>query len=290
MDVRTRTLALPDANIVHHVRGPLPAGEGSPVLLMIGQPMTSEGFTELAAHFPDRTVVTYDPRGLGESTRADGRSDNRPQTQAEDLHALIGELGGAVEIFGSSGGAVAGLALVTAHPDDVVTLVAHEPPLIRLLPDAEGAARADAAVTEAYQQRGWGAGMAAFINMVSWQGEFTEEFANRPLPDPAQFGMPTADDGSRDDPLLSDASVEVAGYVPDVEALREASTRVVIAVGEESGENLTGRTARATAELLGQQAATFPSDHGGFHTFDPMNPGQPEAFAARLREVLADGT
>lgn len=287
MDITTRTLALTDAEIVHHVRGPLPPADGSPVLLMIGQPMTSDGFAELAALLPERTVVTYDPRGLGASTRSDGRTDNTPRTQAEDLHALIGELGGPVEIFASSGGAITGLALVAAHPEDVSTLVAHEPPLTRILPDAEGAARAEAAVTEAYQQRGFGAGMAAFLAMVSWQGEFTEDFASRPLPDPIRFGLPDTDDGTRGDPLLSGSSAEITRYVPDVEALIGGPTRVVVAVGEESTGTLTGRTAQATAELLGRSAVIFPSDHGGFHTLVPGSPGQPEAFAARLREVLA---
>lgn len=287
MDVTTRTLAVADAEIVHHVHGPLPPAAGAPVLLMIGQPMTSGGFAELAARFPERTVVTYDPRGLGASSRADGRTDNTPQTQAEDLHALIEDVGGPVEVFASSGGAVTGLALVAAHPEDVRTLVAHEPPLLRILPDAEAAVRAEAAVTEAYQRSGWGAGMAAFIAMVSWQGEFTDDFASRPLPGPARFGLPDADDGSRQDPLLSGTSAGITRYVPDVEALGRASTEVVIAVGEESAGLLTGRTARAAAELLGTAPVVFPGGHGGFHTLDPMNPGRPGPFADRLREVLA---
>jgi pimeloyl-ACP methyl ester carboxylesterase len=67
---------------------------------MIGQPMTAEGFDALAAHFTNRTVVTYDPRGLGRSVRTDGRSDHTPQQQAADLHLLIEALGaGPVDVF-----------------------------------------------------------------------------------------------------------------------------------------------------------------------------------------------
>ena len=91
---------------------------------MIGQPMTAGGFAALASYLPDRTVITYDPRGLGRSIRADGRVDNSPTVQAGDVHAIIEALGvGAVDMFASSGGAVTALALVAAHPDDVVTLV-----------------------------------------------------------------------------------------------------------------------------------------------------------------------
>ena len=283
----THTLELADAAIAYDVRGPLPAAGGRPPLLMIGQPMDASGFGALASHFPDRTVVTYDPRGLGRSTRSDGRDDNDPTVQAGDVHALIETLGaGPVELFASSGGAVTALALVAAHPGDVVTLVAHEPPLIPVLPDAAAAERARAAFRDAYEAGGRGAGMAAFIAMTVWQGEFTDEYFAQPVPDPAAFGMPAEDDGSRDDPLLSDRSWAVSGYRPDVDALASAPTRIVIAVGEESAGVFTGRTAVATAELLGQEATVFPSHHGGFLGGEFGYAGQPEAFARKLREVL----
>jgi hypothetical protein len=122
--------------------------------------------------------------------------------------------------------------------------------------------------------------------MTSWQGEFTGDYFAQPPPDPAQFGMPAEDDGRRDDPLLSDRSRAITSYRPDVEALAAAPTRIVIAVGEESVGTFTGRTAVATAELLGQRATVFPSHHGGFMGGDFGYAGQPEAFARRLREVL----
>ena len=193
-------------------------------------------------------------------------------------------------MFASSGGAVTALELVAAHPEDVATLVAHEPPLVAVLPDADAAERAQAGVRDAYEAKGWGAGMAAFIAMTSWQGEFTDAYFAQPAPDPAAFGMPTEDDGSRDDPLLSDRSWAVTDYRPDVDALAAAPTRVVIAVGEESAGVVTGRTAVATAALLGQEATVFPSHHGGFLGGEFGYAGQPEAFAHKLREVLADNT
>jgi len=283
----THTLETRGAAIVYDVHGPLPPADGRPPLVMIGQPMAAGGFATLASFFPDRTVVTYDPRGLGRSTRADGRTDNDPTVQAEDVHAVIEALGaGPVEMFASSGGAVTALALVAAHPEDVATLVAHEPPLIPVLPDAAAAERARAGFNDAYLANGQGAGMAAFIAMTSWQGEFTNEYFAQPAPDPAMFGMPSEDDGSRDDPLLSDRSWPISSYRPDAGALTEAPTRVVIAVGEESAGTFTGRTSVATAELLGQQATVFPSHHGGFLGGEFGYAGQPEAFAHKLREVL----
>jgi pimeloyl-ACP methyl ester carboxylesterase len=286
----THMLETAEAGIAYDVHGALPTADGRPPLFMIGQPMDASGFATLASHFPDRTVVTYDPRGLGRSTRKDGRVDNVPTLQAGDVHAVIEALGaGPAEMFASSGGAVTALALVAAYPSDVTTLVAHEPPLIPVLPDAEAAERARAGIRDAYQANGSSAGMAAFIAMTSWRGEFTDDYFAQPAPDPAQFGMPAGDDGSRDDPLLSDRSWAVSSYRPDAGALAAAPTRIVIAVGEESLDTFTGRTAVATAELLGQQVTVFPSHHGGFLGGGSGYAGQPEAFARKLRDVLDHG-
>jgi pimeloyl-ACP methyl ester carboxylesterase len=283
----THVLNTAEADIAYDVHGPLPTEDGRPPLFMIGQPMTASGFTTLISHFPDRTVVSYDPRGLGRSVRKDGGTENTPTLQARDIHALIEALGaGPVDMFASSGGAVTALELVAKYPDDVITLVAHEPPLIHVLPDAEAAERARSGFRDAYEAGGRSAGMAAFIAMTSWRGEFTDEYFAQPAPDPAAFGMPTEDDGSRDDPLLSDRSWAVTSYRPDVDALKAARTRVVIAVGEESEDMFTGRTSVAAAELLGQEAVVFPSHHGGFLGPESGYAGKPEAFAQTLREVL----
>ncbi|MFD9540711.1 alpha/beta fold hydrolase [Streptomyces sp. NPDC060022] len=285
--METYTLETAGADLVYDVRGLLPTDDGRPPLLMIGQPMDATGFAALAARFPERTVATYDPRGLGRSVRKDGRVDHTPEIQADDVHAVIEALGaGPVEMFASSGGAVTALAVVAKYPDDVTTLVAHEPPLITLTPDGPAAVRARARVREAYEKRGWGAGMAAFVAMTSWEGEFTDAYFAQPDADPAAFGMPTDDDGSREDPLLSDRSWAISSYHPDVDAIARATTRVVIALGEESTGVQTGRTSVATAELLNLKVTVFPSHHGGFLDGEFGYPGKPDEFGHRLREVL----
>ncbi|AHH19777.1 alpha/beta hydrolase family protein [Nocardia nova SH22a] len=282
----THKLEIPGATLTYDVAGPLPAVDGRPPLLMIGLPMDASGFTALASHFTDRTVVTYDPRGLGRSVRTDGRNDNVPAVHAEDVHAVIEALGGPVELFASSGGAVVALALVTAHPADVTTLVAHEPPLVTVLPDAAAAERASAGYRDAYAAKGLGAGMAAFIAMTSWQGEFTDDYFAAPAADPALFGLPTEDDGSRDDPLLSDRSRAVVDYRPDIAALTAAPTRIVIGYGEESTGTVTERASTEIADRLGHKPVVFPSHHGGFTGPESGYPGKPEAFARTLRTVL----
>jgi pimeloyl-ACP methyl ester carboxylesterase len=286
----TLTRETPGATLVYDVHGPLPPADGRPPLLMVASPMDASGFATLASYFSDRTVVTYDPRGIGRSIRHEGRTDHEPEQQAEDLHSIIGALdAGPVDIFASSGGAVSALALVAAHPGDVSTLVAHEPPMLTILPDADRALAAEREVQTAYAEAGFGAGLARFIALTSWQGEFTDDFAAQPAPDPAQFGLPTEDDGSRDDPLLSGASNAITRYRPNFDELVAAPTRVVIAAGIESQGTLTGRTAAAAAEALGRPLTIFPSNHGGFLGGEFGQRGEPEAFAAMLREVLAIG-
>jgi pimeloyl-ACP methyl ester carboxylesterase len=286
-DTKTRTLEVPGATLAYDVRpGGLP--DATP-LLLIGSPMAAAGFGTLAGHFTDRTVVTYDPRGSERSHLTEPTTPPTPEEHADDVHRIIQEFGGGpVDLFASSGGAVNGLALVARHPEDLRTLVAHEPPLPTLLPDGETALAAARAVNETYRQRGWGAGMAQFIAVVSHRGEFAADFAKQPAPEPTIFGLPSEDDGSRTDPLLGLALVGSIGYEPDFEALRAASTRIVPAAGVESMGELANRGAFAVAERLGGEPVVFPSSHGGFLGGEYGQMGEPDAFAAKLRDVLAD--
>jgi pimeloyl-ACP methyl ester carboxylesterase len=282
----THTLDVPGAILTYDVRRNDASGE--PVLLLIGSPMGAAGFGTLAQHFSDRTLVTYDPRGVERSTKTDPASPVTPDVHADDLHRLIQAIGqGSVDLFASSGGAVNALALVARRPEEVRTLVAHEPPLASVLPDREHALAANRAVSETYQRSGWGAGMAHFIAVSSHRGPFTPEIAGQPPPDPAMFGLPAEDDGSRTDPLLGQNMLTSIDYEPDFDALRSASTRIVLAAGEESEGQLPSRGAVAVAERLGTTPVVFPSDHGGFLGGEYGQTGEPEAFAAKLREVLA---
>jgi pimeloyl-ACP methyl ester carboxylesterase len=280
----TRTLEAPGATLAFDIR----PGESTDInpLFLIGSPMAAPGFATLAGHFTDRTVITYDPRGSERSELTEPTNPPTPDDHAHDLHRIIEEVGaGQVDLFASSGGAVNALALVAAHPEDVRTLVAHEPPMPTVLPDRDAALAASRAVHETYMQRGWGAGMAHFIAVVSHQGEFPDDYAQQPPPDPAMFGMPTEDDGSRTDPLLALALAGSMGYEPDFDALRAASTRIVMAAGNEEG-TMANRGAYAVAERLGSDVVVFPSGHGGFLGGEYGQMGEPDAFAAKLREVL----
>jgi pimeloyl-ACP methyl ester carboxylesterase len=285
IQMTTQTLDVPGATLTYDIRRNETSTE--PILVLIGFPMGAAGFGSLAKHFTDRTVVTYDPRGTERSVETDPTMPT-PDTHADDLHRLIQAIGSRpVDLFATSGGAVNALALVSKHPEDVRTLVAHEPPLGSILDDREYALAACQAVYETYQRSGWGAGMAHFFVVVSHRGPFTAEVASQP-PDPAMFGMPTEDDGSRNDPMLGQSILTTTHYEPDFEALRTASTRIVVAAGQKSEGEMANRGAHAAAERLGMEPVIFPSDHGGFLGGEYGQTGDPDAFAAKLRQVLSD--
>lgn len=279
---KTQTLDLPGATLAYDIRE-AKSESTEPVLLMIGSPMDASGFATLAGHFPDRTVVTYDPRGVRRSPRADGVTAATPDEHAEDLQRLISELdAGPVDIFASSGGAVNALALVARHPEGVRTLIAHEPPLATVLPDREESLAATDDIHETYQREGLGPAMAKFIAFTSLRGPTPPAFANH-RPNPADVGLPTEDDGSRGHPLLGQHMVHVVRYEPDFDSLRGVSTRIIVAGSAEGEGTFPYRAAVAVAARLGTEAVIFPSDHGGF-----TEQGDPDAFAATLREVLTD--
>jgi pimeloyl-ACP methyl ester carboxylesterase len=282
----TATLDAPGATITYDVRRNPTSTE--PVLLLIGSPMGAAGFVTLAGHFSDRSVVTYDPRGADRSPRTDAATESPPEEHADDLHRLIAAVGsGPVDLFATSGGAVNALALVARHPEDVRTLVAHEPPAAAVLPDRDTALAAATAIHDTYLQDGYGPAMAKFLALVSYRGPIPEGFLIGPGPDPATFGLPNEDDGSRNDPLVGLNMPSCPAFEPDVPALRAAPTRIVVAVGEESGETMAARAARTIAERLGQEPTVFPGGHDGFLGGEYGQTGTPDAFAAKLREVLA---
>ena len=277
---KAHTLEAPGAVLHYDVRDG--GGSEHPVLLMTGAPMGAAGFAALADQFPDRVVVTYDPRGTERSQRTDGKPPgSEPGEHAGDLRLLIETLdAGPVDVFASSGGAINALALVSTHPRLVRTLLAHEPPAARELPDGAHVLAACADIRQLYQRSGYGPAMAKFIAMVSQAGPIPPGFPDEPAPDPAAFGLPAGDDGSRDDPLLGPHMTACPGYQLDFDALRAAPARVLLGIGSQSAQLMPGRAAAAIAERLGRTPVTFPGGHNGFDT-------EPAAFAAILRLAVA---
>lgn len=287
----TRTLDVPGATLVLDVHDP-EHGSGRTPVLVVGNPMAADGFTQLVPALDDRTVVTYDPRGTGRSRPVDPGAELTVDRHGEDLHAVARAVGGGpFDVFGSSGGAVTALAWAARRPGEVRRLVAHEPPLTALLADRDVAVRAQADIVETYHRAGFGPAMAKFLRLVFATEPLTEDYLHQPDPDPAELGLPTEDDGRRDDLLLGTSLAVMPVWEPPLDALRAATRsaglEVVPAVGAASppGE-MAYRGAVALADALGVPVIELPGDHGGFarHEWAPDN--DPTAFAARLRDLL----
>lgn len=264
------TVDIPGARLYCETKGK------GPLLFLIGSPMDSTGFVTLAdAMASDYTVVTYDPRGIGNSTRDDENEDITPEMQADDVHRLIETLGGGpVEFFGSSGGAVVGLALIQRYPNDIRTLVAHEPPIIELLPDREEQRAAIQDIYDTYQSAGSQAAMFKFMQHIGVLGGDNEAPAWEPTPEQLERMDAT------NKVFYGHLIRQTTAFVPDLASLRAAPTRIIVGAGETSKGQLANRTALAFAEAFGTPVVYFPGDHGGFMNAEP--------FSRVLKQVLAE--
>jgi pimeloyl-ACP methyl ester carboxylesterase len=216
------------------------------------------------------TVVTHDPRGVENSPIDDPEQDSTPELRADDVVALLDALGAeSADVFGSSGGAVTGLALVARHPRRVRTLVAHEPPLLDLLPDAVQQRAAVDDMIATFHREGPGAAWMKFMISAGF------DLGDAPAPPP---GEPSAKDLASSARFFDHEIRGTTRYQPDITAL--TSGRVIVGLGATSGNLVTYRTSTELAKLLGTTPVEFPGDHGGFI-------GQPAEFADVLEKVLA---
>jgi len=267
-------LDVPGASLYYEVRG-----SGPVLLLMPGGPADATTFRRIENDLASRyTVVTYDPRGLSHTRLTEPIDDSRMvQTFADDVHRLLAKLTDRkAYVFASSGGATIALELVARHPEQLDTVIAHEPPSPDLLPNtAEVRARMEDVCDTCAKEGLWPA-MHKFMVLVGIQGG----------PPPAQEGEPSPE--MVEVMAMMQRNMEffvgryignVARYEPDFAALKTSPCRIVAAVGEESKGQLAHNGALGLAKRLGTEAVVFPGDHGGFD-------GRPVEFAAKLLEVL----
>jgi pimeloyl-ACP methyl ester carboxylesterase len=275
--MEVKTLKVPGATLYLEVRG-----SGAVLLCISGGPVDAGMFSDLAGRLADRyTVVTYDQRGHSRSP-LDGEPEDIPvQLHADDAAAILAAVGyEPAYVYGSSGGGTIGLDLVARHPDLVRTIVAHEAPIVELLPDAPHWRSAYEEISEIYETQGLFPAMERFGAVVEEGGpSYREEM---------QQAEPTPEDQEMMGRMAVNFDLFIAhelrpngAYVPDIDALRNAPTRIVSAAGETSGEQAARRAALALAERLGIPVTTLPGGHGGWGS-------DPQEFAERLHEALQD--
>jgi pimeloyl-ACP methyl ester carboxylesterase len=271
MTESTGTLAVPGASLYYKLSG------AGPVLLVVqGGAGGAEGAAGLARQLADAfTVVSYDRRGLARSP-LDGPADAAASIEqhADDAGLLLAALTDEPAFaFGSSIGALIGLDLASRHPEQVGVLVAHEPPLPELLPDAErdAAVRAQEAVEETFSRDGLVVAMREFAATAGLDFADREPDVEIPRPD-ARRAADTAYFLTHDAPA-------VRSYRVDLDVLRRASTRIVAAAGSSSAGSWPHHCAEALADWLGRELAESPGGHSGYVM-------RPRAFAGWLHDVL----
>ncbi len=274
--ITSNTVKVPGATIHYEVTG------SGPVLLCIpGGPTDAGVFADFQRRLSDRyTVVAYDPRGHSRSALDGDPQDIPVSVHADDAAAVIAAVTDEpAYVFGSSGGGTIGLELVTRHPHLVRTFVAHEAPVMTLLPDAARWRDLFEDIYETYKTEGVFPAMGKFGAAVEEGGgpKYSEEMAKQePTPDDIAMGERM---GANFELFIAHEIRQIGHYVPDIDALRSVSTRVVSVAGETSGEQSACRAAKALAASLGIAATPMPGAHGGWGS-------DPQVFADRLDEIL----
>jgi hypothetical protein len=165
----------------------------------------------------------------------------------------------------------------------VGTLVAHEAPVMELLPDAALWRSGFEDITKAYQAEGVFAAMGKFGAMVEEGGpKYSEEMQQSQEPPTPEAQEMMGRMAGNFDGFVAHEIRPIGAYVPDIDALRKASTRIVSAAGETSGEQAARRSAIALADQLGIPVAYLPGGHGGWGA-------DPQVLAERLRGILQEG-
>ena len=265
----TNYLTVPGARLYYEVSG------SGPVLLLIhGAPADAAVFAPIVGLLEQEyTIVRYDTRGISRSAVDDPVAEIPIAVHADDARRILAEFGEEpADVFGSSGGAVIGLALTERSPERVRTLVAHEPPLATVLPEDDSRRAAVQDIAETYRAEGVGAAMGKFIVLAGGQDAPPPSAAT---PDPAMLARLQ----QNFDTLFAKYLLPITTYVPDVGALQAGSSRVVVGVGETSAGDFPHDAALGLAERLGTAAVTFPGGHGGYTEY-------PDVFTARLRDAF----
>lgn len=289
--ITSGTLGVPGARLYYEVRG------SGPMVVLVGAPMGAAAFLPVADLLAgDYTVLTTDPRGVGRSPVDDLDQDSTPELRAADLSSILRHLNaGPAAVFGSSGGAVTALALLQAHPDQVRTVIAHEPPLEELLEDREHRRAATDEMIATYLSEGPAAAWALF---------FAEANIEMPADDGPPAGPPglpeqeSAEQGALDHGAVDHMAVErdpqeiadehhffvhelrpTTFWRPDLALLGSRAGSIVVGIGEDSAGQVCDLTSNALATALGIEPAMFPGGHIGFVD-------DPEAFVTGLRAVL----
>ncbi|MFB6557764.1 MULTISPECIES: alpha/beta fold hydrolase [unclassified Streptomyces] len=269
------SLRVDGANLHYEVRG------RGPLLLLVpggtGGAASFDGIADdLAAEY---TVATYDPRGMSRSTLDDPDAEQHVAEHADDAARIVDLLSPRepARVFGTSSGAIVALHLLTVRPERLVRVVAHEPPVVEVLPDAPDHRLLIARVQETLRTEGLMPAMAVFAAGLRKDGDTAGPGTDVRLPPRAAA---RAEQTMADLPYFIGRIVPgFMSYVPDIDRLETLADRLALACGQDSRGELPYRPAAFLAERLGTELLRFPGGHTGLTT-------HPAGFGELLRKAF----
>ncbi|MGW5685455.1 alpha/beta fold hydrolase [Nonomuraea sp. NPDC003754] len=269
-------LRVDGATLRYEVRGK------GPLLLLIpggtGGAASFDGVAdELAAEY---TVASYDPRGLSRSPLDDPEARQRVAQHADDAFQLLELLSPAApaRVVGCSSGAIVALHLLATRPERIERVVAHEPPVVEVLPDAAEHRALLARVQDTFLQDGLMPAAALLAAGLRRPGADPVDARATELPPQAKE---RAERTMADMPYFIGRIIPTfMAYAPDVDRLKALSDRLVLAGGADSRGELPYRPAAFLAERFGTELVHFPGGHTGLST-------HPAEFGELLRKVLS---
>ncbi|MEU0159572.1 alpha/beta hydrolase [Streptomyces sp. NPDC006261] len=295
-DGRTGLLKVDGTTLHHEVRG-----EGPLLVMMPGGSADAGIYDAIATDLADRwTVATFDPRGYSRSPLDGPVTDQSPATHADDVARLIGLLspdGAPAALFGSSSSAVVALDAPARHPGRLSRVVAHEPPVVALLPDPDAGRALFSAVRKAFRQDGVAAATATMAARLAPEETTasgpeqvaaadqapTQEQASTSEQAPTQEQAPTPEQTATFRRMHANLPVFLehvlcpfSGHAPDLMA---AAAQLAVGVGRDSRALLPAVAAEGLARRVDAGVAEFPGGHIGLAE-------DPRVFGARLRDVL----
>ncbi|WP_327043761.1 alpha/beta hydrolase [Microbispora sp. NBC_01189] len=256
-------------------------GEGPLLLLIPGGTGGAASFDGVAGHLATGyTVASYDPRGLSRSPLDDPEAEQRVERHADDAFRLLALLSpdAPARVAGCSSGAIVALHLLTTHPERIERVVAHEPPVVEVLPDAAEHRALLARVRDTFHREGLMPAAAVFAAGLRRPADAPKAAELPPeLPPEAAARVQRT---MADMPYFLGRIVpSFMAYTPDVDRLRALSDRLILAAGADSMGELPYRPAAFLAERFGTPLVHFPGGHTGLST-------HPAEFGERLRKVL----
>lgn len=264
----SRRLRVPGGELWFAVRG------SGPLLLLIGAPLPGSSLGALARALARHvTAVTYDPPGPSPGVAGSGAPE-RSALAADQAAALLDALdAGSTDVFGSCVGAVTGLSLAERYPGRIRTLLAHEPPLPELLPEAAATRRTIDDIVATLRRDGVAAAWQRYLDAP----EFRDDVTFPAVPGPRR-GHDTGAAAAGHEREMRDIR-----HLPDGPRLRGGPTRIVVGVGADTAsgasDGLPARSAARLAALLGTSVVEFPGGHTGFLD-------RPAEFAESVRRLL----